>query len=86
MVTELVTNALQHARAPYDIELSRYIGIVRGEVRDRSTTTPETNRNPDYRGGLGLSIVSTGTTRWGCALQPEGKRVWFQDEVDGITD
>jgi anti-sigma regulatory factor (Ser/Thr protein kinase) len=81
VVTELVTNAVRHARPPYDLEMSHHNGFVRGEVRDRSTTAPETNRNPDYRGGYGMNIVAARTTRWGCALQSEGKRIWFEIEV-----
>ena len=52
--------------------------MVRGEVHDGSTAPPATNTNPDYRGGFGLNIVTSRTSRWGTAVTPDGKQVWFE--------
>ncbi|MEO5839456.1 MAG: ATP-binding protein [Acidimicrobiales bacterium] len=78
MVSELVGNAVRHATPPFDFELSRVNGMVRGEVHDGSTGAPTTNNHPDDRGGHGLNIVTSCTTRWGTAVRPDGKQVWFE--------
>lgn len=78
VVDELVTNAVMHAAPPYVLEIFRVNGTVRGEVRDGSTTTPTRNAHPDQRGGFGLTIVTSRTSRWGSAAMPDGKQVWFE--------
>jgi len=78
VVDELVGNAVRHASPPYDFEISRANGTVRGEVHDGSTTTPTRNAHPDHRGGFGLTIVASRTSRWGSAATPDGKLVWFE--------
>jgi anti-sigma regulatory factor (Ser/Thr protein kinase) len=78
IVSELVTNAVIHAVAPYDIDLYRSEGVIRGEVRDASSTAPCRNTSPDHRGGFGLHIVTARSTRWGCITTPDGKEVWFE--------
>jgi anti-sigma regulatory factor (Ser/Thr protein kinase) len=78
VVDELVNNAVTHGSPPYDLEIFHVNGKVRGEVHDGSTTTPTTNTHPDYRGGFGLHIVTSRTSRWGTAITPDGKQVWFE--------
>jgi two-component sensor histidine kinase len=78
VASELVSNALKHASPPYDFELSRVNGAVRGEVCDGSTAIPTKNNDPDYRGGFGLNIVTSRTSRWGTLSSPDGKQVWFE--------
>jgi two-component sensor histidine kinase len=78
VVDELVGNAVRHASPPYDFELSRVNDTVRGEVHDTSTVVPSTNNTPDHRGGFGLNIVNNRTSRWGTAVTPDGKQVWFE--------
>ena len=78
VVDELVGNAVRHASPPYDFEISRANGTIRGEVHDGSTTTPTRRTHPDHRGGFGLNIVTSRTSRWGSAATPDGKQVWFE--------
>jgi two-component sensor histidine kinase len=86
VASELVSNAVRHALPPYDFELSRVNGVVRGEVHDGSTTTPTMNDHPDHRGGFGLNIVTSRTSRWGTAVTPDGKQVWFEiDQPEGSS-
>ena len=78
VVDELVGNAVRHASPPYDFEISRANGTVRGEVHDGSTTTPTPNSHPDHRGGFGLTIVARCTSRWGSTATSHGKQIWFE--------
>ena len=78
VVAELVSNAVRHASPPYEVELSELDGVIHGEVHDGSRASPTTNANPDHHGGFGLGIVSACTSRWGTAVVPEGKHVWFE--------
>jgi len=54
--------------------------VIRGEVRDASSKAPSPNSNPDHLGGFGLGIVAACTSRWGTAVLPAGKEVWFEVE------
>ena len=53
-------------------------GVIRGEVRDRSSALPKLNPTPDHSGGFGLGIVSACTARWGAVANGDGKEVWFE--------
>jgi anti-sigma regulatory factor (Ser/Thr protein kinase) len=79
VVAELVTNALVHANPPYEIDLRLDGPLIHGEVSDGSYTKPHVDRDSG-RGGFGLPIVDLRTCRWGSALRPDGKRVWFEIE------
>ena len=78
VVAELVSNAIRHASPPFEVELSESDGVIHGEVHDGSQIAPTPNVHPDLHGGFGLGIVSACTSRWGTAVEPEGKRVWFE--------
>ena len=78
VVAELVSNAVRHASPPFEVELSETDGVIHGEVHDGSQVAPKPNGHPDDHGGFGLGIVSACTSRWGTALVPDGKRVWFE--------
>jgi two-component sensor histidine kinase len=78
VVDELVNNAVIHAVPPYDFEIYRVKGSIRGEVCDHSTVAPAPNSQPDHHGGFGLNIVAARTSRWGSAPIPDGKKIWFE--------
>jgi anti-sigma regulatory factor (Ser/Thr protein kinase) len=80
VVAELVSNAVRHGTPPYDVELYEAAGVIRGEVRDRSSVLPIFNPTPDHRGGFGLGIVAACTARWGAVADADGKEVWFEIE------
>lgn len=82
LVSELVTNAVLHARSTVSVEVrccSR--GGVHVEISDRSTATPvRTPRSDTALGGRGVALVEAYSTRWGVRSLAGGKTVWF--EVD----
>jgi hypothetical protein len=58
VVSELVTNAIQHANTDIDVMLASHGGRLRVGVRDRSPAPPVTrNPGPDAIGGRGLRVV-----------------------------
>jgi anti-sigma regulatory factor (Ser/Thr protein kinase) len=79
MVSELVTNAVQHAHSRH-IELR----LVRGdtlmcEVADDDHTLPTLlSAGPDDESGRGLRVVSTLAREWGASRTSAGKTVWFE--------
>lgn len=80
VVSELVTNAVVHARVPPGREiLTRFVRQddgVRIEVHDASDERP-VPRTPDDDGGFGLLLVDELTDRWGVAERGGiGKCVW----------
>lgn len=81
LVSELVTNAVEHARAPGDIglEVGLRDGIVRVEVIDGGAGfTPELRREADpLSSGWGLRFVDRLSERWGTDAAGGG-RVWFE--------
>ncbi|MFW5469086.1 ATP-binding protein [Knoellia sp. CPCC 206435] len=76
--SELATNAIQHARTPFDVELSRANGLVRIVVTDSSASTV-TRRAPDDldESGRGLMIVELVSHEWGTDTDRHGlSSVW----------
>jgi len=58
VVSELVTNAIQHANTDIDVVLASHDGRLRVGVRDRSPAPPVTRHAPpDATGGRGLRVV-----------------------------
>ncbi|WP_407564098.1 ATP-binding protein [Streptomyces sp. 184] len=87
VVSELVTNAVVHARASPGREiLTRFIRLdngVRIEVHDASDERP-VPRVPGDDGGFGLLLVDELTDRWGVAERGGiGKCVWAVLTTDG---
>jgi two-component sensor histidine kinase len=78
LVSELVTNAVQHAHSDTDVTIRREIGCLHVTVWDDSSTIPRLRR-ADETGGRGLRFVDQLSTSWGSDLVPdEGKNVWFE--------
>ncbi|MEV6605865.1 ATP-binding protein [Kutzneria sp. NPDC051319] len=71
VLTELVTNAYQHASGPYEVILRCLPDRVRIEVADRSTALPHGHH-------YGLRLVEALALRWGVAARPAGKIVWAE--------
>ncbi|WP_328465730.1 ATP-binding protein [Actinoplanes sp. NBC_00393] len=82
VATELVTNAVMHARTMMNLRVIRDRGQLRIEVCDGSPVIPAlpaplTAGGPDRRGGRrGLMIVDRIADRWGCWQGAGGKVVW----------
>ncbi len=78
VVSELVTNAVEHGRGEVDVHLAEYHGDLRIAVRDREERPPVTrNEDPDSLDGRGLRIVQS-LARASGALPAAGggKLVW----------
>lgn len=78
LVTELVTNAIRHARAP-TVELSVHLGsaCVWVEVANAGGDFPASPRS-DQDSGWGLFLVDRLSDRWGVEDDPGRQRVWFE--------
>ncbi|MEV4556939.1 ATP-binding SpoIIE family protein phosphatase [Kitasatospora sp. NPDC049285] len=81
MVSELVTNAIQHATRPVTLRLVRTT-VLRCEVGDDSAALPRTRRaGPEEERGRGLQIVARCADRWGATRLGAGKVVWFEQRI-----
>ena len=79
VVEELVANALDHARSPFDVVVRLADGILHVGVRDRSTGVPRVRPfDPHAARGRGLQLVANLSKRWGCERHAEGKTVWAE--------
>ncbi len=79
LVSELVTNAIVHARTPLDLIVRRSRGCIRVEVYDAGYGVPEPGFvRPDAPNGRGLRLVQAVATRWGVDDRMPGKSVWFE--------
>jgi anti-sigma regulatory factor (Ser/Thr protein kinase) len=77
VVTELLSNAIDHARAPIQLTVSLAGESVRVEVHDSATEPPRLQPNdPLARRGRGLQVVEALSSRWGWTDETGGKTVW----------
>lgn len=91
-VSELVTNAILHAKGPITVSVRGTRRHPRVEVRDHSENPPEVNvemADEDYllaTTGRGLGIVALYSATWGAELAPDGKTVWFEPTAELRSD
>lgn len=82
VVTELVTNAVLHAKAPIELVIEQADGCLRVSVRDNDPhlPSPPPPRPPTaaLTFGRGLAVVEALATRWGATPSGEGKEVWAE--------
>jgi anti-sigma regulatory factor (Ser/Thr protein kinase) len=85
LLSELVVNAVLHARTPVSIRMSCDDGVVRFEVEDADPTPIEEPRAvaPDVPNGRGLAIVDALADDWGTTETTRGKVVWFEISPEG---
>jgi len=77
VASELATNAVQHARSPFWVSISRSPTAIRIEVRDASLEPPECVRaNASRAGGRGVSLIAALSHAWGTRDEVDGKTVW----------
>jgi anti-sigma regulatory factor (Ser/Thr protein kinase) len=79
LTSEVVTNAILHAKTASELHLVRLPDVVRVEIADRSPAIPE-RRVLDFTSasGRGLAIVEAVAIRWGVEGAAASKRVWFE--------
>jgi anti-sigma regulatory factor (Ser/Thr protein kinase) len=81
VVTELVDNAVNHARTPIEVSVTLRGPRLYLAVRDDSAQAPRTgggavDQDGPGTGGWGLYLVDVFADAWGVAPLPTGKRVW----------
>ncbi|GAA1967061.1 hypothetical protein GCM10009798_29250 [Nocardioides panacihumi] len=77
LTSELVTNALRHARGPHELRLRHVEREVVIEVSDSSPMRPRRRQvDGDAESGRGLTIVDAVADRWGSRSIADGKVVW----------
>ena len=79
LVSELVTNAVQHTTGDVEVAMSHLSDRLRVEVCDESERLPAP-RSADHEdtGGRGLLILEVLAQDWGIDLRGAGKAVWFE--------
>ncbi|HSP38642.1 MAG TPA: SpoIIE family protein phosphatase [Frankiaceae bacterium] len=79
LTSELVTNAVLHARSPAYLTVWADGSRLRVQVTDESRDLPKPNQaDENATGGRGISMVALLASRWGVELRESGKSVWFE--------
>ena len=85
LLSELMSNAVRHARRPFGrqigMRVARYDGRLRVEVADANDARPRPKAaGADDEQGRGLAIVDALADRWSCCPRPHGigKAVWVE--------
>jgi anti-sigma regulatory factor (Ser/Thr protein kinase) len=79
--SELVTNAVVHARSAIELEAARTRTDLRVDVRDVGPGAVVPDVHPpssEAEGGRGLAIVASLADSWGVESTGRGKSVWFK--------
>lgn len=86
LVSELVTNAIVHARTPIDLEITAGAGGLRVAVHDHSATLPtQRHYGRGATTGRGLALLELIADRHGADSDAtDGKTVWF--ELGSVLD
>lgn len=79
-VSELVTNAVQHAHTQVELRAVLTVSNLRVEVRDTNPVMPVAREwGAEASTGRGMGLVAAVTSAHGVIpLQPQGKVVWFR--------
>ncbi|MFF3848201.1 SpoIIE family protein phosphatase [Streptomyces sp. NPDC002328] len=81
VVSELVGNAIRHAKGPVSLRLLRSRSLI-CEVYDGSLTTPRIRRaGQTDESGRGLYLVSALSRRWGARYMDDGKCIWAEQDL-----
>ncbi|WP_457430709.1 SpoIIE family protein phosphatase [Streptomyces sp. QTS52] len=78
LVSEILTNAVQHAQGPLVLHLRRTVSELAVEVGDLSPHLPQPRLAArDEESGRGLILVDTLADNWGVRPDERGKTTWF---------
>ncbi|MHC3469831.1 PAS domain S-box protein [Streptomyces sp. 7R007] len=78
LLSETLTNAVQHAEGPIGLHLHRTATDLTVEVSDRSPHLPQPRiAGEDEESGRGLLLVRALAASWGVRPTDEGKTTWF---------
>jgi len=83
LVSELVTNAVVHGKAPIGLRISRNEDMVRVEISDAGAQTPQLIQpgpDPHAEAGRGLFLLDALANAWGTipASRHGPKTTWFE--------
>jgi anti-sigma regulatory factor (Ser/Thr protein kinase) len=79
LVSELASNAVLHARTPFEVAVHLDEGRLRIEVSDGNPKMPSLKTYVrESITGRGLHMVAASADRWGFDAQRDGKVVWFE--------
>ncbi len=87
VLSELVTNAVEHTSGPVDVHLAEHDGELRIGVRDHADEPPVTRADdPDSTSGRGLRIVQSLSRATGALpASGGGKLVWAVLAAEPVT-
>jgi anti-sigma regulatory factor (Ser/Thr protein kinase) len=86
LASELVTNAILHARSPARVTVTPGPHAVRVEVGDHSSTPPRVRDfAPEASTGRGLQMIDALADAWGVEPDGAGKIVWFELSPSGVA-
>jgi len=77
LVSELVTNAVNHGGGCLELRVQAHGDQVTVSAADGSSVVPR-RRRPDDAGGRGLELIEALSARWGVEDHEGGKRVWIE--------
>ncbi len=77
LVSELASNAVRHARSPFEVSMSQHDHSLTISVADGSDLRPVTREVTDA-GGRGLRLVEALANEWGVCPRRDGKAVYFR--------
>ena len=78
-MSELATNAVRHARTPFEMAVTYDGDVVRVEVEDGGPGLPHrVFADPRATSGRGLALVATLSRGWGIQREGRSKVVWFE--------
>lgn len=79
VTSELVTNAVLHARTSIQVRIEVRQSVVRVEVSDENPRVPTMAPcPPEATSGRGLALVAALATSWGIEQRDDGKVVWAE--------
>lgn len=79
LVSEIVTNAVLHARSPLTLRVEDRAPLARIEVRDGSPVPPRMHGFSTLSAtGRGLRLLDRLARAWGVEPETDGKTVWFE--------
>ena len=82
LTSEIVTNAVVHARTPAQVTILAAPIMIRVEVVDADPDLPAIKPPSAQRlNGRGLHLVEACASRWGVEQRADGKVVWFEIEA-----
>jgi PAS domain S-box-containing protein len=84
LVSEILTNAVLHARHTIGLRLHQTVREVIAEITDDNTQLPQRALPaPGDQSGRGLTLVEALATAWGARPSSSGKTVWFTLAIAG---